>query len=120
MKVIFLSDNGSHHKKFTVKLWSHIILPLSLVTLFAVTSFAANNYYANYSDEKLQITQNEKKLLSKFDLLLKKASTLVAEIDRLNTLSKTIATNSDIDISTFRLDKVRKRRLYLRTKQFGF
>ncbi len=106
MKVIFLSDNGSHHQKFTVKLWSHIILPLLLVTLFVVTSFAVNNYYANYSDEKLQISHNEKKLLSKFDLLLKKVSTLEAEIDRLNTLGKTIATNSDIDIAAFRLDKV--------------
>ncbi len=106
MKVIFLSDNGRHHQKFTVKLWFHIILPMSLLTLFVVTSFSARNYYAKYSDKNLQVSQSEKRLLSKFDLLLKKASTLEAEIDRLNTLGKTIATNSDIDITAFHLDQV--------------
>ena len=106
MKVIFLSDNGSHHQKYNVKLWTHIILPLSLLTLFVITSFSANNYYAKYSDEKLQISHHEKRLLSKFDLLLKKASALEAEIDRLNTLGKTIASKSDVDIAAFHLGQV--------------
>ncbi|MEB8433697.1 M23 family metallopeptidase [Cocleimonas sp. KMM 6892] len=105
MKVIFLSDNGRHHQKYTVKLWSHIILPLSLLTLLVITALAAKNYYSKYSDENLQISHNEKRLLNKFDLLLKKASALEAEIDRLNTLGKTIATNNEIDIAAFHLDK---------------
>ncbi|WP_299879606.1 M23 family metallopeptidase [uncultured Cocleimonas sp.] len=116
MKVIFLSDNGRHHQKYTVKLWSHIILPLSLLTLFVITSFAASNYYSKYSDEKLQVSHNEKRLLNKFDLLLKKASALEAEIDRLNTLGKTIATNSNIDISAFHLEKEPARGGYISTK----
>lgn len=106
MNVVFLSDNGCHHQEITVKVWSHIILPLLLITLFIVTAFSAKNYYAKYSDEQLQISHNEKKLLSKFDLLLKKVTTLEAEIDRLNSLGKTIATNNDIDISAFHLDQV--------------
>ena len=113
MKVIFLSDNGSHHQKLTIKVWSHIVLPLFLLTLFVVTVFSAKNYYSEYSDENLQNSHHEKKLLSKFDLLLKKASTLEAEIDRLNTLGKTIAINSDVDIATFYLDQAPARGGYV-------
>ncbi len=113
MKVIFLSDNGRHYQKLTIKVWSHIILPLFLLSLFIITAFSAKTYYANYSDEKLQISHNEKRLLSKFDLLLKNVSTLEAEIDRLATLGKTIASKNEIDIAAFNLDQVPARGGYV-------
>ena len=49
--------------------------------LITITVIAAKNYYKNVDNEI--ITNNEVKLLSKFDLLLKKTTLLEAQVQRL-------------------------------------
>ena len=71
MKVIFLSDNGRHHKKIEIKLWSHIVFPLSLLCLLVVITFSSSPIF-----NKSKQFNNEAKLHSRFDVLLKKVDRL--------------------------------------------
>jgi murein DD-endopeptidase MepM/ murein hydrolase activator NlpD len=103
MKLIFFSDNGRHHQKLNIKLWSHLVLPLFLFCLITISVIAAKNYYKNVNNEI--ITNNEAKLLSKFDLLLKKTTLLEAQVQRLNLLGKALANKTKIDIDSFQLNK---------------
>lgn len=89
MKLIFISDNGRHHQKLNIKLLSHLVLPLFLFCLLTITVHSAKNYYQN--DDKQMISKNEVRLLSKFDKLLKKATVLEAQVQRLQVLATTLA-----------------------------
>ena len=108
MKVIFISDNGNHHKKINLKLWAQLVIPLFILSLItiAITVIASKNHQAKISIENHKISENEIKLLDKFDLLLKKVATLEAEVDRLNTLGTALANKSKLDIKTFKLEEV--------------
>ncbi len=118
MKVIFLSDNGRHHQKYTVNLWSHIIIPFLLLAIIVIVSLLIHDFSGDSKKQPLSSNneKNKKESLKKLDVLLKKVSTLEAEIDRLNTLGKTIATNSDVDTAIFHLDQVPARGGHMATR----
>ena len=103
MKLIFISDNGRHHKKLNIKLWSHLVLPLFLFSLLIMTGITAINYYQNAENE--MISDHEVKLLGKFELLLKKTTVLEAQVQRLHVLGKSLAEKTNIDIKSFQLNK---------------
>jgi len=99
MKLIFVSDNGRHHKKFNIDIPSFSLFFLSLV-LFVATFFAATKYFKNQA-----ISHSEISLLNKFDALLVKTAKLEGQVKRLNSLGKIIANKNDIDIQRFLLSK---------------
>ena len=99
MKLIIISDNGSHHKKFNISRLSIIFL-IFIFTMFIILFFKPLNYL-----KKDTITKHEINLLNKFDSVLLKAARLEAEVKRLNSLGQTIAAKNRIDVNEYFLSK---------------
>jgi murein DD-endopeptidase MepM/ murein hydrolase activator NlpD len=108
MKLIFISDNGCHHKKIKLKLWLLVLLSLLIISLVSFTALVAIEKYKiiNNKNNKINdISRNEINVLNRFNLLLTKIASLEAEVQRLHSLSNKLASQSDIDIQSFNLDK---------------
>jgi len=106
MKVVLISDNGSYHKKLTVKLWLHVILPLVLFVVLMASVIAVVKDSDSFSfGSKLLASKHDKKAFKNFDSVLHKLNLLDAEVQRLNTLSTFIASKSKVDIKDFGLKK---------------
>lgn len=115
MKVVFISDNGSHHKKITINVWSQFILPLLLVIL--VVTMTWNPFLAS---TKLFASSTDSQAFKGFETVLNKLSMLDAEVQRLNSLGTLIASKSKIDIDDFDLQHVPARGGALRAANIQF
>ena len=102
MKVVLISDNGNYHKKVTVTLWLHILLPLAFITTLTLGAVAFGFFTPGSG---LLASKYDKKAFTNFDSVLYKLSLLDAEVQRLNTLSAFIAKKSKVDIKDFGLKK---------------
>ena len=100
MKVVLISDNGNYHKKVTVKLWLHILLPLAFIVTLIVGAMVVGSLS---SEPSLLASKQDKNAFKNFDSVLHKLSVLDAEVQRLNTLSTFIASKSKVDIKDFEL-----------------
>lgn len=100
MKVVLISDNGRRHKKVTINIWLHILLPvLLLVAGFAV---AKKTSFFSFASHALS-SKNDDKAYENFAQVLHKLGVLDAEVQRLNTLNMHIASKSNLDINGFGL-----------------
>ena len=102
MKVVFISDNGLHHKKITINIWVYILLPI----LCLVAGLFSYSLYSHFSSSQVLPITNDSKVREDFSLVLSKLSALDAEVQRLNTLSTHIASKSKLDIKAFNLSHV--------------
>ena len=104
MKLIYISDNGRHHKKLEISSWSIIA-----ILLMISVSISALFFYVKVSNNKpldaRAISKHEIEVLKKFDSMLLKTAELEAQVKRLNSLSKNIATKSNLDIDQYKLSK---------------
>ena len=99
MKLIFISDNGCHHRKFNLAQLSAVAL-LIVLSVVLITALIVSK-----TNKKSVISKNEIQLLNKFDSLLLKTAKLEGQIKRLNSLGKIIANKGNIDISEYLLSK---------------
>ncbi len=99
MKLIFISDNGCHHRKIDISLRS-----LSFMLLFFIMLFITYLTVSKHFKEDL-ISANEINLLNKFDSVLLKAGKLEAQVKRLNSLGQAIAVKGNIDIKAYLLSQ---------------
>lgn len=99
MKLIFVSDNGRHHKKLNLDIVSSALFLMSTV-LFTAALIGAINYYESDS-----ISYSEIRLLNKFDAMLLKTAKLEGQAKRLNSLGKIIADKNNIDIQAYLLSQ---------------
>ena len=97
MKLIFISDNGSYHKRFNLEWKSCTLLLLSLALIFSSIF-----YIVNYSKQD-SISSSEIMLLKKFDSMLLKAAKLEGQVKRLNSLGEVIAKKNNLDIRDYLL-----------------
>lgn len=102
MKVVLISDNGNYHKKVTVKLWLHILLPLVFIVTLIVVAVVVSSLSSRSS---LLASKHDKNAFKNFNSVLHKLSVLDAEVQRLNTLSTFIASKSKVNIKDFDLNK---------------
>ena len=99
MKLIIISDNGCHHRKFKLSGWTAI-------TLFLICSGIIVTYFSVSKHLKKEIiSKNEIQLLNKFDSLLVKTAKLEAQVKRLNSLGKDIAIKNNTDIGAYLLSQ---------------
>ena len=99
MKLIFISDNGSHHRKFNLSGWS-------IAALFLISSALIIALFAAFKPLKKDIIlKNEIQLLNKFDSMLLKTAKLEGQVKRLNSLGKIIASKGNIDINAYLLSQ---------------
>jgi len=92
MKLIFISDNGSYHRKINFSWRSDTVL-LFIFSVIAITLF-----FVSKSSKKDGVLKNEIQLLNKHDSLLMIKAKLEGQVKLLNSLGKNIATKSNIDI----------------------
>ena len=102
MKVVLISDNGNYHKKVTVKLWLHILIPLAFIAMLTMGVVVVS---ALSSESSLLASKHDVNAFKNFNSVLQKLSVLDAEVQRLNTLSTFIASRSKININDFDLKK---------------
>ncbi len=100
MKLIFISDNGSYHRKFNLNGWSIAALLFLFSSTLIIALFAAFKPL-----KKDIISKNEIQLLNKFDSMLLKTAKLEGQVKRLNSLGKIIAAKSNIDINAYILSR---------------
>lgn len=112
MKAVFISDNGRYHKKFTIRLWADVFLPLSLVVLLsylATILFSTVDDQGVSHDQKVfrnhELSRNQEVATKKINYLLKKLSSLEAQTKRLNTLGYHVSKQIKLDIEAFSLEK---------------
>ncbi len=86
MKVVFISDNGCHHKKITINIWLLIFLPVFL----SVAGFLVASYYSNSTLLQVLSSDHDIKAGEAFSQVLNKLSMLDAEVQRLNALASHI------------------------------
>ena len=99
MKLIIISDNGSHHRKFNLNGW----FVTALLLIFSAIIIAL--FVAPKSIEKDLISKKEIQLLNKLDSMLMKTAKLEGQVKRLNSLGEIIATKGKIDISAYLLSQ---------------
>lgn len=97
MKLLFVSDNGRHHKKINLDIPSLGLFFLSVI-LFTVAIIGVFNHFR--SDV---ISDSEIRLLNRFDGLLIKTAKLEGQVKRLNSMGKIIADKNNIDIQDYLL-----------------
>lgn len=102
MKAVFISDNGRHHRKFTINVWLHLALPLFVLLLVLLLISLPSNVTTS---KTVKASQTDIKVLNKFDKLLKKMAILESQTQRLNELGAHIAKRSNVDIKSFNLNK---------------
>lgn len=116
MKVILISDNGHRHKKLTINVWLHILLPLLfLVVGFSITKKTNLNSFAS----QVLSSKKDNQAYENFSQMLSKLSVLDAEVLRLNTLNTHIASRSDLDINDFDLSNEPARGGAIENNYFG-
>lgn len=99
MKLIFISDNGSHHRQIDLSLRSLALILLIFSMLFITYLTVSKDF------NKDLISINEINLLNKFDSVLLKAAKLEAQVKRLNSLGQAIAVKGNIDIKAYLLSQ---------------
>lgn len=99
MKLILISDNGSHHRKINLNLRFAAIL-LVIISLLMISLLVAFKPIV-----KNVISKSEIKLLNKFDAMLLKTAALEGQVKRLNSLGKIIASKGNIDINAYLLSQ---------------
>ena len=99
MKLLFVSDNGRHHKKINLDIPSLGLFIFSAV-LFLIAIIGTFSYF-----KKAGITESEIRLLNGFDAMLVKTAKLDSQVKRLNSLGKIIADKNGIDIQAYLLSK---------------
>jgi len=99
MKLIFVSDNGRHHKKVNFNALSLFFSFMALVLCVSAIVSIIDTH------RKKAISTSEIKLLDKFDSVLSKAAKLEGQVKRLNSLGEIIADKNKIDIETYLLAK---------------
>ena len=100
MKVVLISDNGYRHRKITINIWLYIFLPILLLVVgFAIAKISGSSSVSS----QVLASKKDNKAYKNFSLLLNKLSVLDAEVQRLNTLNKHIASKSNLDINNFDL-----------------
>ena len=99
MKLIIISDNGSHHRKINIS-WLSASSLIFVLFLLIIAFFNMSKYL-----NKDIITKQEINLLNKFDSVLLKAAKLEGEVKRLNSLGQTIAAKNNIDVDAYLLTK---------------
>ena len=99
MKLIFVSDNGSHHKKLNLDIPSLVLFSLSTI-LFVLSLIGTVNYF-----KSKYISDTDIRLLNRFDSMLIKTAKLEGQVKRLNSLGKIIADKNNIDIHAYLLAK---------------
>lgn len=115
MKLVFISDSGSHHKKVTVNLLRHILFPLLVATiLIAVIWMLAS------STPQILSSKKDVKAYKNFNSVIHKLSSLDAEVQRLNALGAHIASKQKIDVKDFSLKKAPARGGVIRTDKNHF
>lgn len=98
MKLIFINDNGSWHRKLHLNAW--VGLAFLCLCVAAIAS-----YLSFLSSKQTAISKNEIQLLNNFDSILMKTAKLEAQVQRINSLGKDIAAKSDLDINAYLLSK---------------
>ena len=77
MKLIFITDNGSHHKKFNLG-WRTAVMVLSIISFLIITLFLV---FKNSESKDDAISINEIQLLNKFDLMLMRTAELEGQVN---------------------------------------
>jgi len=119
MKVVLISDNGSYHKKLTVKLWRQLILPLILLSFLIVGVIGISKGANSFSVSKLLASKDDKEAYKNFDSVLYKLSGLDAEVQRLNALSTYIAQKNKVNINEYDLSHAPARGGSSKNSYFG-
>ncbi len=99
MKLLFVSDNGRHHKKINLDIPMLVLFLLSII-LFSLAILGTLNYFKSH-----RISKSEIHLLNTFDAMLIKTAKLEGQVKRLNSLGKIIADKNNIDIQAYLLSK---------------
>ncbi len=99
MKLLFVSDNGRHRKKFNLD------IPVLGLFLLSIISFAVaiTGTYHYFNGDAL--SDSEKRFISEFDSMLIKTAKLEGHVKRLNSLGKIIAKKNNIDIQDYLLSQ---------------
>jgi murein DD-endopeptidase MepM/ murein hydrolase activator NlpD len=118
MKVVLISDNGQRHRKITVNIWLHIVLPILLLVV-GISFVSQFSRLSQISFSSSQLSNSDKKAHDNFSQVLNKLSVLDAEVQRLNTLSTHIASKNKLDITNFNLSNVPAQGGAIERKYFG-